>query len=169
MRLIALIVLIAAPALAQEEASVRVTSTPSGASVEVVGRGPVGRTPIRALRIPRGEYDFVFTRTGYARTVVHATVGEDGQVIDATLERPATLNVRADHLAARGARIRVDGLQVGTVPGRIPVAPGRRLVEVEADGFLTFGQWVDVTSGQTATVNVRLEERPSDVGSILVT
>jgi hypothetical protein len=166
-----LAVIVSSHALAQEEAplSVQVTSTPTGATVEIQGRGSVGRTPIRALRLPRGEHDFVFTRRGYARTVVRANVTEDRQVVTATLARPAFVEVRADHLAARGARIRVDGQPAGTVPARIEVAPGRRLIEVESDGFLTFGQWVDATEGQSSTLNVRLEERPSEVGSILVT
>src|SRR5690606_9221061 len=72
---------IAASARAQDAdtVTVEVVSTPRGATVEVLGRGEVGRTPIRRLELPRGEHDFVFTRRGYARTVVHAAVTEDGQ------------------------------------------------------------------------------------------
>lgn len=159
----------ASAALAQPaELDVRVESAPSGATVEVGGRS-VGRTPIRRLRLPAGEHDFVFTRRGHARTVVHASVTEPGLVVTATLERAAILVVRADNLAARNARISVDGQAVGTVPTRLEIAPGRRLIEVDADGYLTFGQWIDAVAGETSTVNVRLEERPSDVGSLLVT
>lgn len=170
---IALVVVsIAAPARAQDEQApevmIEIESTPPRATVEVLGRGEVGRTPLRRLRIRPGAYDFVFTRTGYARTTMHVAVTENGQTITATLERPATVVVRADHLPARGAQIRVDGQPSGTVPGRVEVAPGRRLIEVEQDGYLTFGQWVEVAAGASATLNVRLDERPSDVGSILV-
>ncbi|HEY8432734.1 MAG TPA: PEGA domain-containing protein [Sandaracinaceae bacterium] len=151
-----------------ETVTVEVVSTPRGATVEVLGRGEVGRTPIRRLALPRGEHDFVFTRRGYARTVVHAAVTEDGQRIGAVLERPAVVNVRADHLPARGAHIRVDGQLAGRVPARVEVAPGRRLIEVEAEGFLTFAQWVELEAGQTRSIDVRLEERLPDLGSILV-
>ncbi len=146
--------------------TVRVVSTPSRATVEVLGRGEVGRTPIRRLALPPGEYDFVFTRRGYARSVVHAAVTEDGQTVEVALQRPATVVVRADHLDARGAEIRVDGQPAGRVPGRVEVAPGRRLVEVEQEGYLTYSRWVELEAGHTETLNVRLEERPSDVGSI---
>ncbi len=167
------VALVATPAHAQEQAepapvTVRVESTPRGATVEVLGRGEVGRTPIRRLSIAPGEHDFVFTHRGYARTVQHVSITEDGQTIAVTLARPATISVRAENLPARGAQIRVDGQPAGTVPGRVEVAPGRRLVEVTQDGYLTFGRWVELEAGQTETVNVRLEERPSDVGSILV-
>ncbi len=151
-----------------ESVTVRVSSTPTGATVEVLGRGEVGRTPLRRLVLPRGEHDFVFTRRGYARTVVHAAVTEDGQEITATLSRPAAIVVRADHLAARGAQIRVDGQLAGRVPARVEVAPGRRLVEVEADGFLTSARWVELEAGGSETLDVRLEERLPDLGSILV-
>ncbi len=149
--------------------TVSVTSTPSGASVEIVGRGSVGRTPQRRLRLAPGDYQFVFTKRGYARTVVNTTVNQEGQAIAAELPRAATLVVRADHLPARGATIRIDGELVGRVPTRVPVAPGRRLMEAEAEGFLLFARWVELEAGRTETVNVRLDPRPPDVGSIFVT
>lgn len=151
-----------------ETVTVRVISTPRRAQVEVLGRGEVGRTPIRRLELPVGEYDFIFTRPGYARSVVHARVSEDGQTIGTELQRAGRIAVRADHLPARGASIRVDGQLVGRVPATLEVAPGRRLVEVEADGYLTFGRWVEVEERGRETLNVRLEERPPDTGSILV-
>lgn len=163
-----LLVALALPARAQEMVTVEVTSTPTRATVEVLGSGEVGRTPLRALRVPVGEHDFIFTRPGYGRVVMHVAVTEDGQAIAATLERAASLDVRADHLPARGGRIRVDGQSVGTVPARVEIAPGRRLVEVEAEGFITFGQWVEAAPGGSARVDVRLEPRPPDTGSILV-
>ena len=163
-----LLVALALPARAQEAVTVEVTSTPTRATVEVLGSGEVGRTPLRGLRVPVGEHDFIFTRRGFGRVVMHVAVTEDGQQIEATLERAATLDVRADHLPARGGRIRVDGQAVGTVPARVEIAPGRRLVEVEAEGFITFGQWVEAAPGGSARVDVRLEPRPPDTGSILV-
>lgn len=162
-----LLSLLALPVHAQE-LRVQVSSTPRRATVEVLGRGEVGRTPIRALRLPAGEYDFIFTLPGYARQVVQVAVTENGQEVGATLERAASLNVRADHIAARGAAIRVDGQQVGSVPGRVEIAPGRRLVEVEAEGYLTFSHWVELPAGATETLNVRLDERPPDTGAILI-
>lgn len=167
------LVLVAAPAVAQEASPrsvvIQVVSTPSRANVEVLGRGEVGRTPIRRLELPAGEYDFVFTRRGHARSVVHVLVREDGQTVGTELQRAGRIAVLAEHLPARGASIRLDGELVGRVPQTLQVAPGRRLVEVEADGFLTFAQWVEVEAGRARRVPVRLEERPPDVGSILVT
>ncbi|HJL19883.1 MAG TPA: PEGA domain-containing protein [Sandaracinaceae bacterium LLY-WYZ-13_1] len=159
-----------APAAAQEAetVTVRVVSTPR-ARVEVLGRGEVGTTPIRRLELPVGEHDFVFTRNGYARAVLHVDVREDGQTIGAELQRAGRIRVRADHLPARGATIRIDGRAVGRVPETVEVVPGRRLLEVEADGYLTFSQWVEVGEAARETVNVRLDERPPDVGAILVT
>jgi hypothetical protein len=148
---------------------VRVTSTPSGASVEVLGRGEVGRTPMRRLELPVGEHDLVLTRRGYARQVVHVAVSEEGQAIAVRMLRSGRVVVRADHLEARGAAIRVDGQAADRVPRTLEVAPGRRLIEVEANGFLTFAQWVEVEPGRSSTLNVRLEARPPDVGSILIT
>lgn len=163
---------LAATAGAQEPpqtVTVSVVSAPRGASVEVLGRGEVGRTPIRRLELPVGEHDFVFTRRGYARQVVHATVTADGQTIGADLQRAGRVVVRADHLPARGASVRVDGMRAGRIPTTIQVAPGRRLIEVDAEGFLTFGRWVDVEESGTVTLHVRLEARPPDVGAVFVT
>ena len=148
---------------------VRVTSTPSRAEVEVLGRGNVGRTPLRRLELPVGEHDLVLTHRGYARHVVHVAVSEEGQAIAVEMLRTGRVVIRADHLEARGGAIRVDGQSAGQVPATLEVAPGRRLIEVEADGFLTFGQWIEVQPGRSSTLNVRLEARPPDVGSILVT
>ena len=160
--------LLAIPWTAHAQLRIEIVSTPSRAEVSVDGAA-LGRTPIRSASLPPGEHVFVFRLRGYGEERVRAELSTDGQIVGATLARLARLSVRADNLAARGARVRVDGQPDGAVPLSVEVAAGRRLVEAEADGYLTFSSWVELAPGGSASVSVRLEERPPDVGSILVT
>ncbi len=84
--------------------------------------------------------------------------------------QPGVIDVRADPSnTALGARIKVDGAVLGTVPSRIKVKPGRHELEIDKPGFKPWRQWVDVAERQVFTVVVTLEPKEKPTGSILVT
>ena len=84
--------------------------------------------------------------------------------------QPGFIDVRSDTSgSAVSGRIVVDGLELGTVPSRVSVKPGRHELEVRRKGYKPWRQWVDLAERQVFTVVVTLEPAQKPTGSILVT
>jgi len=57
----------------------------------------------------------------------------------------------------RGATILVDGEEKGSLPGVVEVDDGPHQIEVEMDGFESFETWVELGSGDSKRVVVKME------------
>ncbi|WP_053236502.1 PEGA domain-containing protein [Sandaracinus amylolyticus] len=140
----------------------RVVSDVPGAQVFVDDReaGPRGRTPFEGP-VPVGAHHVWIERAGYETVEqdVEVGVGEEREV-RVELQRVAFGRVRVIG-NVRGARVRVDGELVGTVPFEGQVPAGEHVLRVESDGMKAFEQRIAVARGQLTPVRVRL--RP-DVG-----
>jgi hypothetical protein len=155
--------------LAQAQVPINIESTPPGAQVFLGAPGGalVCVTPCRNVRVPGG------TQTLFFRLDRHA----DAQITDnlrrratyrATLSPLSTITVTAGNDAAMGAAVRLDGVPVGNVPFSQNVQPGRHMVQVGREGFVTFNQWVDLAAGQQLALPVVLEREAPQTGSIMV-
>lgn len=140
----------------------RVAGNVPGAQVFIDDReqGPRGQTPFEAPA-PVGTHRIWVERAGYEpfETEVEVGVGADVSV-QAELERVdhGRLRVVAN---VEGARVYVDGQEVGRVPYEGQHSPGPHRLQVIGDGMKGYEVSVRIERGQLTPVRVRL--RP-DVG-----
>ena len=136
------------------------TSTPVGADVYVDGR-LVGRTNTGRVTFDEGSYQAEFRRDGYQVERVRFEVRANADTrVSATLRAlTGTLEIQAN---VGGARVFVDGREVGVIPsgsGRLTVrdlSEGLHEVVLLAPGYRRVVHEVRVRAGETVTVNLRL-------------
>lgn len=168
--LVALVALVAAPARAQRPIPINITSTPPGAQVflDAVTGQPLGPTPQRAIRVPSGNHVLWFRMDGYADTQLPVNVHRRRETFNAILNALARMNISAATDDVNGAAVRIDGQPVGNIPYQGTVQPGRHLVQVGREGYVTFNQWADLSGGQLLTLPVTLQREAPSTGSVLV-
>lgn len=124
---------------------VPIAVTPSSAEI-LLGDKPVAREQ-DALVLPRGAVAITVRAAGFVpRTVEVPADRPAGYRLDVALDpAPARLTAKG---APRGARIRVDGRDAGTVPldGPIELSRGDHTIEVSAPGRRSFRTQVTVDS-----------------------
>ncbi|MEZ4248776.1 MAG: PEGA domain-containing protein [Polyangiales bacterium] len=166
-----LVASIAAPAAAQRGTiPVNVESTPPGATVHLddENSAPIGVTPMRRVRIARGTHTLIFKKEAHQTTRLPIEVRRRNETFRATLPALGVITVTAGNGVTMGAAVKIDGQSIGNVPTTTEVQPGRHMVQVGREGFVTFTQWVEVAGGQVLTMPVLLEEEAPSTGSILV-
>lgn len=167
--------LVASPDMADAQrrrgVPVNIETTPPGAEVYVDSVSPenlLGRTPLRNVRIERGNHTLLFKLANHEDAQQAVYIRRRRETFRQELNALATLDITAGNTAATGAAVRVDGQPVGNVPHRMTVQPGRHLVQVGREGYVTFNQWTDLAGGQALTLPVILEEQAPSTGSLLV-
>ncbi|HJL05165.1 MAG TPA: PEGA domain-containing protein [Polyangiaceae bacterium LLY-WYZ-15_(1-7)] len=156
---------------AQRPIPIHIESDPPGATVYFNTVSPdnrIGVTPLRNVRVPRGNHTLIFQLDGHEDARVSAYIRRRRETFRATLEPFSVIDITAGNEAANGAAIRIDGQPVGNVPFRTNVEPGRHLVQVGREGYVTFNQWAELSGGQVLTMPVTLEEQAPSTGSLLV-
>ncbi|MEZ4250299.1 MAG: PEGA domain-containing protein [Polyangiales bacterium] len=159
----------AAPAAAQ--VPVNVESTPPGATVFLDSESDatrLGVTPLRSVRVARGVHTLIFKLANHEDARVQINVARRRETFRAVLNPLGVIDVTAGNAASAGAAVRIDGQPVGNVPHRQNVQPGRHLVQVGREGYVTYNQWTDVAGGQVVTLPVLLEAQAPSTGSLLV-
>lgn len=160
----------ATTAEAQRPVPINIESTPPGATVYLdAPTGQVlGTTPLRNVRVPRGPHILIFRLDNHEEARLPVNVSRRRETFRVIMNAQSVINVTAGNEAATGAAVRFDGQPVGNVPYRGTVVPGRHLVQVGREGFVTFSQWVEVAGAQVANLPVSLERERPQTGSILV-
>lgn len=136
-------------------ASINVISTTEGARVRVEGI-EVGTVPLVApLEVPPGTYEVRVERRGYLpySETVALEAGGAADVLAELIATSALLEV-SGHF---GARVEVDGVEVGIVPFEADLPPGQHRVSVQAEGAGRLMRTVSLAAGET----LRIEYRPS--------
>ncbi|MDP3273668.1 MAG: PEGA domain-containing protein [Deltaproteobacteria bacterium] len=147
---------------------VNIESVPSGATVRLDSEtaAPLGTTPLRAVRMESGNHVLYFSHDGYVAGRIDVRVRRSRETFSATLVQAGSIYVASDTV---GARIMLDGANVGTTPGRLNnVPPGMHIVEILAEGMVPFRETVQVASGAVASVNGTLQPRQSPTGIVRV-
>lgn len=149
-------------------ALIRIESDPPGASI-FLGRtdlGARGQTP-RTLAVEPGTHRVILERVGYesASMEVQAALGRTAQARLSLVPILGTLELAGE---PAGAIVRLDDAEsepVGTLPGEIPVVPGRHTLIVSAEGYQTQLIDLDVQPRERVRRNITLE---LETGSVLV-
>lgn len=150
---------------------VNIESTPPGATVFVDSESDanrIGTTPMRNVRVPRGNHTLIFKLANHETLTQAVYFRRRRETFRVTLNAQSVLDIQAGNAAATGATVRIDGQNVGTVPHRQVVQPGRHLVQVGREGYVTFNQWTEASGGQVLTLPVMLEQAAPSTGSLLV-
>jgi serine/threonine protein kinase len=157
-----------------------VRSTPAGASVTLNGTWR-GRTPITFDELAFGNYVVRLVAPGYVvvREEVRLSSNQASRTISQRLQREPTADARGTATPARtrtttgspaftgsvyvdsrprGAKVFIDGKQVGTTPLRMPeLAIGEHVVRLELKDHHTWTSAVRITSGEEQRVTGSLE------------
>lgn len=159
-----------AAASAQRPIPVHVESTPPGAAVflDSAEGAPIGTTPMRNVRIPRGSHTLIFRLASHEDARLTVNIRRRRETFRATLNPLGTISLVPANDGAQNAAVRVDGAPVGNLPHRMQVQPGRHLVQVGREGYVTFSQWVELAGGQVLSLPVMLERDTPETGSLLV-
>ncbi len=147
---------------------VRVVTDPPGADVLIDDRaaGARGQTPFEGP-IQVGHHRVWIEREGFqpVEREFDVAVGEEVRLTMA-IERVSYGRVRVVG-NVRGARISIDGVEVGVVPWEGQAAAGPRQIRVEADGMKAWETTLDVARGQLRPVRVRLRPAMGRSGAII--
>lgn len=168
--LVAATFLLAAPAEAQRPIPVSIQSTPPGAQVflDTATGAPIGVTPLTNVRVASGSHTLIFRLDGYEEGRLPVNIARRRETFRVTLAAQGVISITPGNDAAGGAAVRIDGQPVGNVPFRTNVQPGRHMIQVGREGYVTFNQWLEVAGGQVATLPVMLEREAPQTGSLLV-
>lgn len=165
----------ASVAEAQRPIPINIESVPPGATVylDSTNNPPLGTTPLRNVRVPRGDHTIIFQLLNHEEARLQVNVRRRRETFRAVLRALGTVEVSAGNTGAQGATVSVDGRQVGGTLGATPVRvtdlqPGRHQVRVSREGYDDFEQWVEVGGGQLVRVAAVLQQSAPDTGSILV-
>jgi PEGA domain len=161
---LALVGLAGAPSPAEAKPyRVRIESKPTGATVYLDTKegDPLGQTPYTG-KLPAGQHTLIVELDGYVSQVQDVTIRRRRKVqrisvklskIEvANLEVVADTSRRGAVANAKGARILVDGKEVGRLPATINVPAGPHQIEVAKEGYKTYETWIEAPEGEKVTV-----------------
>ena len=137
---------------------VRIDSQPTGATVYLDSKegAPLGRTPFTG-RLPSGSHTLIVELDGYVSQVQDINVRRQRRSlrIDVKLSKIDLASIEVvlgraggRPVEAEGARILVDGRDVGAAPDTVQVPAGPHQVEVVLEGYKTFETWVETAEGE---------------------
>ena len=143
---------------------VLIESQPEGAKVWVDEREgePLGTTPYKG-RLTAGNHTLFLELDGHEISVEEITVkkrrrGRQSFKFELVEVRVGSIDVLAEDGAedTEGAKVYLDGEEVGTVPDSFDAPEGPHQVEVFKEGFERFESWVEVKNGESQEVTVAL-------------
>lgn len=159
----------ASVAEAQRQIPINIESTPPGATVFLdAPTQALGTTPIRNVRVAAGSHTLIFRAENHEEARLPVNVRRWRETFRAVLNPLSTIVISAGNEGATNAAVRIDGQPVGNVPFRGTVQPGRHLIQVGREGYVTYSQWAEVAGGQVMTLPIMLEREAPQVGSLLV-
>ncbi len=139
---------------------VLVHSDPAEADILVDGAHR-GKTPALLSDLPFGKYRLQLQKTGYRPREADLTV-------ESRIPRRISFSLTSDTATLRigssppGATLRINGLDRGTTPVRIPNIPeGQATVEMSMDGYHPYRDTVRLAAGQDLELAVTLEPIPA--------
>lgn len=157
--------------LAPKVALLTISSQPPGAElfVDREDLGSRGLTP-QTVAVPPGRHAIIVQKPGYERATLELTAVRGREVRDSVTLTPVVGTVSLDGSPV-GATVRssADGPALGALPATLTLAPGQHLLHVDAPGHLPAQVLVSVSPKQVTSARVKLEERPSPTGKVVVT
>ncbi|WAI00371.1 PEGA domain-containing protein [Methanogenium organophilum] len=160
--------------------SVQVTSNPAYASVFVNGvyyGDTKPETPLIVSGLAPGSYSVKATLTGYNDAVTSVVVNAGAATPVSFSLTPLSPDVAVASLrvtsAPSGAQVYLDNVLAGATPVTVPnIPPGVHEVRVTLTGYLEHRSSVDLSAGETASIDVNLdpapEQSPTGIPAIII-
>ncbi len=129
--------------------TVAFTGTPAGAAIRLAASpAPLGQLPAD-VELPPGAHLLLVEADGFlpSQHLVEVRAEERVSVEVMLTRRPATLGRLLVTSSQDGAQVRIDGLDRGSTPAAVDLAPGAHRLEVTKDDYESFLRTVEV--GQT--------------------
>jgi hypothetical protein len=138
-----------------------VTSEPSGAAV-YLDQIEAGQTPLALPRVRSGRHQVRVARQGHENweREVEIAAGRKVEVYAQLKSREGRLEVRSE---PAGAKVWVNGNEMGFTPLTMPVQTGQYLVRIFRDGYEVFEEWVQIEGGGRKEVRISLKRLLGDL------
>ena len=149
--------------------AIRITSTPSGASIYVdtyLGWSYKGKTPNTITGLSPDFYTIKLTLAGYQDWTkkIHVAAGETAHIHGTLSQATGTISVTS---TPSDALLYLDDIYRGKTPHTITaVSPGYHIIKLTLADYLDWSKEVHVTAGETAEIHGTLSQA---TGSISVT
>lgn len=134
-----------------KEGELEVRSEPSGAKVYLNGK-EVGETPLVLTNVKLGRHQIRLVKEGYDPYEVSEVLGIERKKVMANMKiviKEANLEIQSD---PAGAKVLVNGKEVGETPLVWSVKPGRHLIEFHKEGYGGHEEWVEVIGADRRAV-----------------
>jgi eukaryotic-like serine/threonine-protein kinase len=140
----------------------KITSEPTGATVQLDGNVLPGVTPIHLPAVKPGTHAIVVTHEGYTSLSRNFDLGAGKKKEVAIQLKPelAELNVATD---PKDAAITVDGKHYGKSPQRLKLPVGEHTVVLQKDGFTQSEAKVTLSASQASNISEKL--KPAEGGN----
>ncbi|MFT5355990.1 MAG: hypothetical protein ACI9KE_003212 [Polyangiales bacterium] len=164
------VALVSLPAAAQRPIPVNITTTPAGATVYVdsAETPAIGVTPLSRVRIPRGNHTLIFRLENHSEAQLPVNIRRWNESFTQALASLGVITISAGAPEMTGAEVRIDGVAEGAIPVRLNVEPGRHLIQIGQEGYVTFSQWAEVAGGQIFALPVLMQREAPRTGSLLI-
>lgn len=164
------VALVSLPAAAQRPIPVNITTTPAGATVFVdsADTPAIGVTPLRRVRIPRGNHTLIFRLENHSEAQLPVNIRRWNETFTQELASLGVITISAGNPDMTGAEVRIDGVAQGAIPVRVNVEPGRHLIQIGKEGYVTYSQWAEVAGGQIFALPVMMQREAPRTGSLLI-
>jgi len=129
-----------------------VESTPAAGVRITIDGSPAGVTPLEPLELQPGEYEVRADADRYRPFSTRVTAPGGGTSIElvVTMEPSwADVVIRSD---PSGAKVRLDGDEVGVTPLTVEMLEGRHVYELSRGGYKPYVDTIAVTAGETREV-----------------
>lgn len=152
-----------------------IVSTPAGATVQD-GAAVLGVTPLRRLKLSRGNHQLIFSAAGHKPLAVDADINRNGQQIEASLspiptEERVTIEVDSQ---PPGATVRMDEKPLaGVTPlPQLPIIRGQHRLHFELEGHQSALLNIEASrDGERFSMNLQPLRQPTNrkalVGGII--
>lgn len=139
--------------------TVLVRSTTEGARIYIDDEG-VGQVPqTLPLALPPGTHTIKVTKPGFSNYLDTFQL-KRGQELVLEIDLLALAGVLQVNASVPGALVAVDQRQIGTVPFEGEIPPGKRVLEVRAQGHSSFRKELDVVAGESYRFDAQLIALP---------
>ena len=142
------------------KSSVLLTTVPNVKANVTFNGNVIGQTPIVVSDLKYGKYSADLKAPGYSPAHVEWNVDSSRPQKIAVRITENTGVIRIEGVKIRGAMVRINGKNHGSVPGEFRMEQGEYRVEVTAPGHAPYVQKVSLVSGKRVVVRPRLTELP---------
>ncbi len=139
-----------------------IESEPTGAKVSLDGKD-AGKTPVSLSCIKIGTHEVALRMDGYVscKSTIKIKAGKVSTLTEKLLGMTGSVNINTKPL---NAIIWIDGKKYGQTPANITdMSAGKYKMEVKMDGYVTWGDDINVEPGKDIAVTAELQMKPGTV------